>query len=111
MGTLDVGIPECELSDLAGGDAKLNAQILTDALGGEKGPVADCLMLNAGVAMAAAAQAESVEEGIAMCKVRDRVLGRRPKKNCLHKTVFTKPSLLSLSPSFPSLPSLLENCL
>ena len=68
---LDVGIPECELSDLAGGDAKLNAQILTDALGGEKGPVADCLMLNAGVAMAAAAQAESVEEGIAMCKARE----------------------------------------
>jgi anthranilate phosphoribosyltransferase len=49
----DVGIPPCELSDLAGGDAKLNAQILMDALGGEKGPVADCLMLNAGVAMAA----------------------------------------------------------
>jgi len=64
----DVGIPECALSDLAGGDAKLNAQMLMDALGGEKGPVADCLMLNAGVAMAAAAQAESVEEGIAMCK-------------------------------------------
>ena len=42
--------------------------MLTDALGGEKGPVADCLMLNAGVAMAAAAQAESVEEGVAMCK-------------------------------------------
>ena len=64
----DVGIPECELSDLAGGDATLNATMLTDALGGEKGPVADCLMLNAGVAMAAAAQAESVEEGVAMCK-------------------------------------------
>ena len=42
--------------------------MLRDALGGEKGPVADCLMLNAGVAMAAAAQAESVEEGVAMCK-------------------------------------------
>ena len=46
-------------------DAKLNAQMLTDALGGEKGPVADCLMLNAGVAMAAADQAASVEEGVA----------------------------------------------
>ena len=64
----DVGIPFCELSDLAGGDAKLNAQMLMDALGGEKGPVANCLMLNAGVAMAAADQAESVAEGVAMCK-------------------------------------------
>ena len=52
----------------SGGDAKLNAQMLTDALGGEKGPVADCLMLNAGVAMAAADQAASMEEGVAMCK-------------------------------------------
>jgi anthranilate phosphoribosyltransferase len=64
----DVGVPECELSDLRGGDASLNARMLTDALGGEKGPVADCLMLNAGVAMAAANQAESVAEGVAMCK-------------------------------------------
>ena len=64
----DVGVPACELSDLRGGDAALNARMLTDALGGEKGPVADCLMLNAGVAMAAAAQAESVAEGVAMCK-------------------------------------------
>merc|ERR1719223_888427 len=64
----DVGIPACELSDLRGGDAAHNARMLTDALGGEKGPVADCLMLNAGVAMAAAAQAESVAEGVAMCK-------------------------------------------
>ena len=64
----DVVIPPCELSDLAGGYAALNARMLTDALGGEKGPVADCLILNAGVAMAAAAQAESVAEGVAMCK-------------------------------------------
>ena len=64
----DVGVPPCELSDLRGGDAALNARMLTDALGGESGPVADCLMLNAGVAMAAAAQAESVQEGVAMCK-------------------------------------------
>ena len=58
------------MEDLRGGDAAHNAAMLQDALGGAKGPVADTLMLNAGVAMAAAAQADSVEEGIAMCKVR-----------------------------------------
>ena len=54
----DVGIPECTMEDLRGGDAQLNARMLMDALGGERGPVADCLILNAGVAMAAAAQAK-----------------------------------------------------
>jgi anthranilate phosphoribosyltransferase len=63
-----VGIKKCELKDLAGGDAKLNAKILREALGGETGPVAETLILNAGVAMAAAEQAASVEEGIAMCR-------------------------------------------
>lgn len=63
-----VGIKKCELKDLAGGDAQLNAKILREALGGETGPVAETLILNAGVAMAAAEQASSVEEGIAMCR-------------------------------------------
>ena len=63
-----VGIKKCELKDLAGGDAQLNAKILREALGGETGPVAETLILNAGVAMAAAEQAASVEEGIAMCR-------------------------------------------
>ena len=48
-----VGIKKCELKDLAGGDAKLNAKILREALGGETGPVAETLILNAGVAMVA----------------------------------------------------------
>jgi len=63
-----VGIKKCELKHLAGGDAQLNAKILREALGGETGPVAETLILNAGVAMAAAEQAASVEEGIAMCR-------------------------------------------
>ena len=43
-----VGIKKCELKDLAGGDAQLNAKILREALGGETGPVAETLILNAG---------------------------------------------------------------
>ena len=59
----------CELSDLRLGDAPGSTRECSRTRwADEKGPVADCLMLNAGVAMAAAAQAESVAEGVAMCK-------------------------------------------
>jgi len=44
----DVGIPRCEVEDLAGGDAKLNARILMDVFGGARNAVADALALNAG---------------------------------------------------------------
>ena len=43
----------CSVEDLKGGDAALNAAILRDVFGGQRGPVADALNLNAGVALAA----------------------------------------------------------
>ncbi|PNH12706.1 Anthranilate phosphoribosyltransferase, chloroplastic [Tetrabaena socialis] len=41
----DVGIPRCEVEDLKGGDAALNAAILRDVFGGQRGPVADALVV------------------------------------------------------------------
>ena len=64
----DVDIKPCTLEDLRGGDPTTNARILRAALEGEKGPVAETLILNAGVAMAAAQQAKDVVEGIAMAR-------------------------------------------
>lgn len=64
----DFGIPRCEVKDLAGGDAALNAQILRDVFGGSRNAVADALNLNAGVALAAAKVASDVKEGIAMAQ-------------------------------------------
>lgn len=66
---LDLGIKRCEVADLAGGDAQLNASILTDVFGGARGAVADALNLNAGVALAAAEIASSPAEGVAMAQV------------------------------------------
>ena len=60
----NVGIARCEVADLAGGDAELNARILTDVFGGQRGAVADALILNAGYALAACEFAASPEEGI-----------------------------------------------
>eukprot|EP01024_Parvocaulis_polyphysoides_P063681 TRINITY_DN7371_c0_g1_i2.p2 TRINITY_DN7371_c0_g1~~TRINITY_DN7371_c0_g1_i2.p2 ORF type:complete len:100 (-),score=19.41 TRINITY_DN7371_c0_g1_i2:366-665(-) len=45
---LDVGIPRCTVEDLKGGERELNAQILRDVFGGQKGPVADAFNLNTG---------------------------------------------------------------
>jgi anthranilate phosphoribosyltransferase len=67
---LDLGIKRCEVADLAGGDAQLNASILSDVFGGTRGAVADALNLNAGVALAAAEIAASPAEGVAMAQVR-----------------------------------------
>lgn len=64
----DLGIPRCTVEDLAGGDATVNAKILMDAFGGARGPVADALNLNAGVALAAANVARDAKEGVAMAQ-------------------------------------------
>jgi anthranilate phosphoribosyltransferase len=65
---LDLGIPRCSVEDLKGGDAQLNAQILRDVFGGQRGPVADALNLNAGVALAACQVARTPQEGVAMAQ-------------------------------------------
>ena len=69
---LDLGIPRCDVKDLAGGDATLNASILKDVFGGERNAVADALNLNAGVALAAANVAADVKEGIRMAQEAQR---------------------------------------
>jgi len=64
----DVGVPRCEVGDLAGGGAADNAAILRRAFSGERSAVADALVLNAGYALAAAGVAGSPGEGVAMAR-------------------------------------------
>lgn len=64
----DLGINRCQVSDLKGGDAALNAKILRDVFGGQQGAVADALCLNAGVALAACQVADTPQEGIKMAQ-------------------------------------------
>lgn len=68
----DLGIPRCTVEDLAGGDAALNAAILRDVFGGQRGPVADALNLNAGVALAACQVAKNPKEGVMMAQEAQR---------------------------------------
>jgi anthranilate phosphoribosyltransferase len=47
----DFGLPRCRITDLRGGDAATNAQILLEMFSGKRGAIADTLILNAAVAL------------------------------------------------------------
>ena len=61
----DVGLDVCEVTDLVGGDAIVNAKILTDILSGkERGPKRDMVLLNAGAGLACAGLADDIYDGV-----------------------------------------------
>lgn len=64
----DFGINNSELSDLQGGSASDNAEIIKDILNGKTGPCRDIVVLNAAAAIYAADKTGSVKEGIALAE-------------------------------------------
>lgn len=60
----ELGFKRASLTDLKGGDALYNAQILIDVLKGEPGPRRDIVVLNAAAAIYAADRVSSIKEGI-----------------------------------------------
>ncbi len=62
----DFGISRVNPVELAGGDAELNAKLLTGVLEGEKGPRRDIVLLNAAFDIAAGGRASSPQEGFAL---------------------------------------------
>jgi anthranilate phosphoribosyltransferase len=59
----ELDIPCANHTDIAGGDARHNAQIIEDILNGEKGPRRDIVCLNAGAALVASGQTGSFKSG------------------------------------------------
>jgi anthranilate phosphoribosyltransferase len=49
----DLGVPAVEREALRGGDAAYNAKVVRALLAGERGPVRDAVLINAGAALAA----------------------------------------------------------
>ena len=84
------------MQDLKGGDKALNAQILRDVFGGERGAVADALCLNAGVALAACQVAPTAKEGIRMAQVHTHITEQPP---------VPPPPFLPIAPPAPPPPS------
>ncbi len=65
----DFGLEVAPVSDLVGGDAKSNAQILINILGGEeKGPRRDMVLMNAGAGLACAGLADDLGHGIEIAR-------------------------------------------
>ena len=61
----DVGLDQCEVSELVGGDAELNAKILVDILSGkDKGPKRQMVLLNAGAGLACAGLVDDLAGGV-----------------------------------------------
>jgi anthranilate phosphoribosyltransferase len=62
----DLGVGLHDLSELAGGDARENAGIALDILGGGNGARHDIVVANAGAALYVAGLATSIREGVAL---------------------------------------------
>jgi anthranilate phosphoribosyltransferase len=52
VGPADVGLPTATTHDLRGGDVTANADVVRRLVAGERGPVRDAVLLNAGAALA-----------------------------------------------------------
>ncbi|MGH6630860.1 MAG: anthranilate phosphoribosyltransferase, partial [Burkholderiales bacterium] len=60
----EFGLQRVKPSDLAGGDAAVNAAIIREVLGGKMSPRRDVVRLNAAAALAAAGKAETIADGL-----------------------------------------------
>jgi len=64
----DFGIPRAQMTDLQGGSAADNAQIIRRILAGERGPKRDIVALNAAAAIAAGGKAAGIPEGLTLAE-------------------------------------------
>ncbi|WP_163653447.1 anthranilate phosphoribosyltransferase [Listeria sp. PSOL-1] len=64
----DIGLPSYSLSEIQGGDARFNAEILQSVLRGEPGAYLDTVLLNAGLGLFACGKAKTMNEGIREAK-------------------------------------------
>lgn len=64
----EIGLPRHLIETLAGGDARQNASIAREILGGANGPRHDVVVANAGAALYVAGHAPSIRDGVVLAK-------------------------------------------
>ena len=62
----DFGFTRCTKDELKGGTPEENAEITRAILRGEKGPMRDAVLMNAGASLYIGGKAESIKEGVAL---------------------------------------------
>ena len=70
--------------DLVGGDAQLNAQIMTDIFDGMKGPKRNVVVINSAAAIVVGGKADTIKDGIAIA---ENVIDSGKAKNKLKELV------------------------
>lgn len=63
-----LGFSPCSLQDLQGGDSDINRDLLMRIFEGQTGPIADALILNAGVGLWVYGKVASIEEGLQLAR-------------------------------------------
>jgi anthranilate phosphoribosyltransferase len=63
---IELGIPRCDVEELRGGDAQVNAEAIREIFRGSNGGRRNAVLLNAAGAIAAAGLAEDLSEGLAI---------------------------------------------
>jgi anthranilate phosphoribosyltransferase len=62
----DLGFKRADANDLRGGDGETNAKSLIDVLKGQKGPLRDISVLNAGATLVVAGRTRDLKDGVAL---------------------------------------------
>jgi anthranilate phosphoribosyltransferase len=68
VGPRDFGLPRCRASALTGGSPPQNAALALGVLRGERGPLQDVVVMNAGAALAAAGRTRTFQDGAALAR-------------------------------------------